>query len=252
VSFWRIWSRKPPAAEAPVSATLKRSFTESDRAYTLSALDRFDAVGLHIRPDLNRELIVVRALIDIERWRPDDRDLGEQDLQSLFLALAAETDSLTWYVDDVQELFPDLASMDDDTAEVLLQDQSRSIFANAASICTVNEDNSLDNMVLGFCELAGIAATQVNRRVMKDGLTHVSFEVGGLGDCRFTIESRKRPDITPLLAEMNRVTKIKGIGQFITVPEGSSESDTFIFATESALPGIIEFLGLDPRAALRL
>lgn len=247
MSFWSFWSRRspagaPPIAAAPIATPPRRPFAEADRAYVRSALDRFEATGLHIHPDLNPDLIVVRALIDIDLWKPDHRDLGEEDLQSLFLVLAGETDSLTWYVDDVQELFPALSSMEDEAADMLLREQSQPIFVNAASICTVNE-NSLDEIVIDFCVLADITFTQFNQRVM---------QVDGLGKCQFAIEDRKRPDIPPLFTEMNRIAKAKGIGRFISVPEGSSESETFIFATETALPGIIDLLRLDPRTASRV
>src|SRR5262249_28278884 len=102
MSFWSFWSRKPPGP-VPLPAEPERSpsFTDADREYVRNTLDRFEASGLQILSDLDRDLIVVRALIDIERWKPDHRALGDDDLVSLFLALAGETDSLTWYVEDV-------------------------------------------------------------------------------------------------------------------------------------------------------
>jgi hypothetical protein len=218
------------------------SFTDADRDYVRSALDRFEASGLQIWSELDRDLIVARALIDVERWKRDHRELGEGNLVSLFLALANETDSLTWYIDDVQDQFPALAAMDDEAAETLLQDHSYPIFVNASSICTVNEGNSLENMVYSFAALSGVDVSQTSQRDLKNDLTRVSFQVEGLGECHFDIESRKRPDYTPALAEMNRIAKSKNLGQYVVVPEGSSESDTFIFATEATLPKILDLL----------
>jgi hypothetical protein len=124
----------------------------------------------------------------------------------------------------------------------MLEEHSQSIFVNARSICTVNEDNSLNNMVYAFSGLNSLEVSQVGQEVLKNGLTRVSFQVEGLGTCHFEIESRKRPDVAPALAEMNRIAKSKGIRQYIAVTEGSSDSMIFIFATEAVLPGIISLL----------
>ncbi|CCE05393.1 hypothetical protein BRAS3843_1380013 [Bradyrhizobium sp. STM 3843] len=218
-------------------------FTAADREFVMTALDQFEANGLVIWSELERNLVVARALVDVSLWKTDDTRPAPK-LQPLFLALAGGTDSLTCYLDDVQELYPPLSSMDDDAATEILEQHSSSIFANASSINLVNEDNALEHMVRQFFALAGLDVAHLDLRVMKNGLTRVSFEVEELGACRFEIESLKRPDVTPALAEMNRIAKAKGRGRYIRVSEGSSESETFIFADDATLPRIVDLLGL--------
>jgi hypothetical protein len=243
MSFWSWWSRKPVVGEPiPIEPERRLAFTDADREYIRDALDRFEANGLQIWSKLNRDLIVARALIDADRWKQDG-ELAENGLLMLFLALAAETDSLTYYVDEMEEQFKPLSSMDDDAAEEMLQEHSDSIFVNARSICTViEEDTSLNDMVYAFFNLNSLGVSQVSSHVLKNGLTRVSFYVEGLGECRFEIDSGKRPDVTPALAEMNRISKSKALGQYIMVSEGSSESMTFIFAAEAILPKITNLL----------
>jgi len=170
---------------------------------------------------------------------------------SLFLVLANGTDSLTWYIDDVQKEFPSLSSIDDDHAEELLEEHSNSIFANARSICTVNEDTSLETMVYEFAALSDLDVSEVTQRAQKNGLTRISFNVDGLGQRHFELESRKRPDITPALAEMNLIAKIKHRGQYLLVPEGNSESETFIFADEGTLAKLAGLLKIEFAGASR-
>jgi hypothetical protein len=242
MSFWSWWSRRPADAEPDrIEPERRPTFTEADREFVRSALDRFEAHGLTIWSKLNRELIVARALIDAERWKRDG-DRSDDDLSLLFFVLAAETDSLTFYVDEVEELFPSLHAMDDDAANAILGDHSDSIFVNARSICTVNEDNSLNNMVYELSGLSSLDVSGVSQTVMKNGLTRISFQAEGIGECHFAVESQKRPDIGPALAEMNRIAKSKDIGQYIMVSEGSSESMIFIFAPENVLPEIASWL----------
>jgi len=238
MSFWSWLSRNPvsPIPEQP-GPEQRPGFTDADREFVKASLDRFEANGLPIRPELNRDLVVARALVDIFRWRADDAPAGPSP-QPLFLALASETDSLTWYIEDLEEQFPPLSSMDDEAAETMLEEHSNSIFVNASSINLVNEDNSLEYMVGHFGALGGLGVEEIDLHVMKNGLTKVFFRVDGLSECQF--------EITPALAEMNRIAKIKGLGQYIRVPEGSSESDTFILADETTLPKIIDLLELTP------
>ncbi len=241
MSFWSWWSQKPVAA-APNPILLERrpTFTQNDRDFVRVALDRFEAIGLRIWPTLDRDLIVARALIDANLWMRDDSGRPKNELQPLFLILAFETDSLTYYVDEVEQLFAPLARMDANAAEELLQEHSYSIFENANTICTVNEDNSLENMVHDIAALTGgaLEVGHISGQAMKNGLTKVSFEVEGLGECHFEIESLKRPDVTPALMEMNRIAKTKRIGQYITISDGNSENLIFIFAAEAVLSDI--------------
>ena len=241
--FWSWWSRKPTVGEPiPIEPEQRLAFTDADRAYVRDALNRFEANGLQIWSKLNRDLIVARALIDADSWKHDG-DLPENGLLTLFLALAAETDSLTYYVDEVGEQFEPLSSMDDDDAEEMLQEHNASIFVNARSICTIIEDDaSLNDMVQAFSGLNNLSVSQVSSHVLKNGLIKVSFDVEGVGECGFEIDSSKRPDITPALAEMNRISKSKDLGQYIMVSEGSSESMTFIFAVEEILPKVTNLL----------
>src|SRR5262245_10251216 len=130
MSFWSWWSRKPTVGEPiPIEPKQTLAFTDADRAFVRDALDRFEANGLQIWSKLNRELIVARALTDADCWKQDG-DLPENGLLKLFLALAAETDSLNYYVDDLVEQFEPLSSMDDDAAEEMLHEHSQSIFVN--------------------------------------------------------------------------------------------------------------------------
>jgi hypothetical protein len=246
MSIWSWFSRRPPLPiSRPTEPDPRPIFTDTDREFVRSALDRFETSGLRIRPELDRDLIVARALVDIDRWQENEATL-QPALQALFLALAAETDSLTWHVDDMQEQYPPLAEIDDDAAEDLLATHSPSIFVNAGSINLVNEDNALDRMVRDFAALGDIKIAQVELRPLKNGNTNVSFEVDGIGTRRFEIENLKHPDVTPAFTEMNRIAIAKGLGRYINVPEGSSESDTFILADETAIPAIIALLELKP------
>lgn len=247
MSFWSWLSRKPstpffePLAPEPEQRPI---FTEADRQFVRIALDRFEANGLTIWSELNRDLFVARALIDVFRWRAADDT--SPNLQALFLVLAGETDSLTWYVDDVEEQFPPIRAMDDEAADTILQQHSQPIFVNASSISLINEGNSLEYMVRRFAALGGLDVEGLSQSPISDGLVRLSFIIEGLSERHFEIENRKRPDVTPALAEMNRITEMKGLGRFIRVPEGSSESDTFILANEATRPKIIELLELEP------
>lgn len=250
MSFWSFLSRKkpvtrPPVPSAPPVAEQRPSFTDADREYIRTALDRFVAHGLEISPELNRGLIVARALTDMDRWKSADGHLDD-DVTLLFLALAAENNSLMYYVDEVRAEFPSIAEMDDDDAETLLAQHSGLIFMNAASICTLNEGNSLESMVLAFAALSGLDTSDVHRHLVNGGLTRVSFRVAGSDECHFDIESTKRPDITPALAEMNRIVQSKGIGRYAVVPEGNSDRETFVFATEAVLSRLTNLLKLWP------
>lgn len=245
MSFWSRWSRKPiAAAPNPIVPVRRPTFTETDRDFVRVALDRFEAIGLRISPTLDRDLIVTRALIDANLWMRDDSGRPKHELQPLFLTLAFETDSLTYYVDEVEQLFAPLARMDANAAEELLQEHSYSIFENANTICTVNEDNSLENMVHDIAALTGgtLEVDHISRHAMQNGLTKISFQVEGLGECHFEIESLKRPDVTPALMEMNRIAKTKGIGEYIMFSDGNSESMIFIFAAEAVLSDITGLL----------
>jgi hypothetical protein len=99
-------------------------------------------------------------------------------------------------------------------------------------------------MVYDLAELGNLDVSQTGLNVMKNGLTRVTFQVEGVGECHFDIGSSKRPDITPAFAEMNRIARENNLGRFIIAPEGNSESETFIFATEALIPGITELLKL--------
>jgi hypothetical protein len=245
MSFWSWWSQKPVAATPnPILSERRPTFTETDRDFVRVALDRFEAIGLRIWPILDRDLIVARALIDANLWMREDGGRPKNELQPLFLTLAFETDSLTYYVDEVGQLFAPLARMDANAAEEILQEHSYSIFENANTICTVNEDNSLENMVHDIAALTrgALEVSHISRQVMKNGLTKVSFQVEGLGECHFEIENLKRPDVTPTLIEMNRIAKSKGIGQYIMFSDGNSESMIFIFAAEAVLSDITGLL----------
>lgn len=160
MSFWSWWSRKPAVDEPiPIEPERRLAFTDADREYIRDALNCFEASGLQIWSKLNRDLIVARALIDADRWKRDG-ELPENGLLMLFLALAAETDSLTYYVDEVEEQFKPLSSMDDDATEEMLQEHSESIFVNARSICTViEEDTSLNDMVYAFFNLNSLGVS---------------------------------------------------------------------------------------------
>jgi hypothetical protein len=249
MSFWSFWSRRAPRpASAPASGVSAQpqerpAFSDADREFISNALDRFETNGLRIWSKLNRDLIIARALIDIDRWKQDIRS-AENDLLPLFLALASETDGLTYYIDDVEELFPSLSSMDEDAAEAMLGEHSLSIFANAGSITTVHEDNSLVNMVHALAALCELDVSEADYNLMKNGQTRVTFQVEGSGECHFDIGSEKRPDITPALAEMNRIAGAKNLGRYIIAPEGNSDSETFIFATEAVIPKITNLLKL--------
>lgn len=245
MSFWSWFSRTPPPPFFERLAPEQRpTFTEADRQFVRAALDRFEASGLTIWSELNRDLIVARALIDIFRWKADDAP--QPSLRELFLALACETDSLPGYIADIGEQFPSLLSMDEDVAEELLEQHSCPIFVNASSINLINEDNSLDRIVRDLSAMGNLGVEQINYRSTGNGVITVYLEVEGTGACRFTIEDRKRPDMTPALGELNRVAKAKGLGQYVSVPDGNSDSETFIFANETALPKIIDLLELEP------
>jgi hypothetical protein len=244
--FWSWFSRRPPPAPIPepVEPDPTPVFTDADRAFVRSALDRFETSGLRIWPELDRELIVARALVDIFRWKADEA-ASVPSLRALFLALAAGTDSLTWYIDDVQEQYPPLAAMDDDAAEDILEMHSFSIFVNASSINLINEGDAFEDIVRCFAELGDLDVEDVEERAIRNGMLRVSFTISGVGACQFEIENRKRPDVTPLFVEMNRIAKAKGVGRYINVHEGSSESDTFILGDEAMIPAITELLKLE-------
>lgn len=235
------------------------AITDSDRRYVRDALDRFGACGLQIWSELDRELIVVRALADAERWGagwnmepPENGLLMDQDpIDDLFRALVSGTDC--W--DEMEEQFAPFYEMDADAVAAMLETHSHSIFVNAESLCTVNEGSFtfLEDLVQKFDALANgaLALKNVRQVIMKNGYIRVSFEVEGLGLCQCDVEDRKRPDVTPAFHEMNRIAQHKGIGRFLIAP-GEAEQETFIFATEEILPkitGLLRIRGFEsPRA----
>jgi hypothetical protein len=243
MSFWSWWSRKPATA-VPVQRVPERrpNFSDADLEFVRAALDRFEASGLS-SGQYSIAISSSRALIDSDR-RKRVGELCEDGLLMLFLALASGTDSLTYYVDEMEELFTPLSRMDEDAADTMLQEHSFSIFVNANSIGTVNEDDSLDGMVHALAALTGgtLDITNVSQQVTKNGLTKLSFHVEDVGERNFEVENRKRPDITPVLVELNRITKSKGLGQFVAAGEGDSDSETFIFATDDILVKITNLL----------
>lgn len=255
MSFWSWWSRNPVIAEPTAVVPERRpTFTDADRQYVRAALDRFEACGLQIWSKLDREFIVARALVDAERWgyrRGDEPPenglpLDHDPIRDLFLALTCETEATVFYVDELEEQFPALSAMDEEAVDAVLAEHGQSIFVNAESINTVNEGN--DTFLRGIVETFDALATgtldvkSISQDVTNSGLTGVSFQVDGLGERHIQIESHKRPDITPALVEINRIAKSKGLGQFIRVAEGNSESDTFIFTTDTHLLALKQLL----------
>jgi hypothetical protein len=253
MSFWSWWSRKRAvAALDPLPPERKPTITDADRQYVRAGLDRFEACGLQIWSKLDRELIVVRALADTQRWGwgwnvepPENGLLIDHDpIDDLFFALAGETDC--W--DEMEEQFTPLSAMDEDAAEAMLYEHCHSIFVNAESINTVNEGSFtfLVDLVQKFDALTNgaLALNAVRQVIMKNGVIRVSFQVEGLGDCQCEVEDRKRPNVTPAFDEMNRIAQHKGLGRFLIAPEGNSEQETFIFATEDIVPKITSLLNI--------
>ena len=111
----------------------------------------------------------------------------------------------------------------------MLQEHSASIFANACSITTVNEDNSLEGLVYGLAALSSVEVNEVVQRTL-NGIVKVTFQIEGLGERHFELEDSKYPDVTPALEEMNSIAKTKNLGRYIVVSEGSSDSEIFAFA----------------------
>jgi hypothetical protein len=77
----------------------REPLTMRDAEYVREALLRFEAVGLIIKPDLDRELIVTRALIDADDWRyvPGDPPevgfrIAKDPIAELFSFLVRESD----------------------------------------------------------------------------------------------------------------------------------------------------------------
>jgi hypothetical protein len=256
MSFWSWLSRKPAIAElteerTPLFPRRKATITDADRHYVRNALDRFEACGLQIWSQLDRELIVVRALVEAQRWGyewniepPENGLLIDHDpINDLFFG---ETDC--WV--EMEEQFAPLSAMDEDAAEAMLEEHSHSIFVNAESINTVNEGNLtfLEDLVhkLDALTNGALALSNVRQVIMKNGFIRVSFQVEGLGDCQCEVENRKRPDVTPAFIEMNRIAQHKGLGRFLIAPEGNSEQETFIFTTDAHLGAVTKLLRTMP------
>jgi hypothetical protein len=248
MSFWSWFSRasRPPAPTA-IEPEPRPVISDVDRDFVRTALDRFRANGLMIKRELDRDLIVARALVDSFRWK-DDGIASAPSLQLLFLALADETDSLTNDVDLVTELYPPLATIDDDDAEQMLAMHSNSVFVNASSITLLNEDVSLRSTIHNLAELGDVRIEQIELHKLKAGMLKATFMIEDLGPGGFEIEDRKRPDPAPLLAEMNRIALAIGRGRYLVVHEGGSESDTFILADDATVPLLSALVGADPAA----
>jgi hypothetical protein len=255
MSFWSWLSRKPVVPEPteeqmPILVRREATITDADRHYVRNALDRFEACGLEIWSELDRELIVVRVLVDSQRWGyqwkiepPKDGSLIDRDpINDLFFALARETNCSV----EMEEQFAPLSALDEDAAEVMLAKHCHSIFVNAESINTVNEGNPtfLEDLVNKFDALTNgvLALSNVRQTIMKNGYIKVSFQAEGLGDCQCEIEYCKRPDVTPVFIEMNRIAQQKGLGRFLIAPEGNSEQETFIFTTDAHLAAVKKLL----------
>ncbi len=249
MAFWSRWFRKPAVlASTPTAPRPRLVFTDLDREYIRVALDRFDASGLRIWPTLNRDLIVARAQLDAERWclNENSMKIDNDPIQSLFLALADETDCLTYHPDDVEELFAPLAEMNDEAVTEMLQTHSYSIFENANTLCVINEGNTLDNLAFEFSGLTS-GALKINDVEVDDGrkgIVKVSFQVEGIGEHHFEVENIKCPDITPVLLEMNDIATRKDIGRFVMAYNGTDDTVMVIFTTEANLPDIVNFLHL--------
>ncbi len=250
MAFWSKWFRKPADAVEQIPTPRKQGsiFTDDDREYIRTALDRFVASGLRIWPTLDRDLIVARALLDAERWSLEENRVqaSNDPIESLFLALADETDCLTYHPDDVEELFAPLTEMTDEAATELLQRHSYSVFENANTLWTINEGDRLDRLAFEFSSLTG-GALKINDVEVDDGkkgIVKVSFQVEGLGERHFEVENIKRTDIIPALLEMSDIAKCKNIGRFVLAYNGTDDSVIIIFTTEVKLPDIVNFLHL--------
>ncbi|MGJ4946835.1 hypothetical protein [Bradyrhizobium sp. HKCCYLS20291] len=245
MSFWSWFSRPSRAPASPeIEPEPGPVTTKADRDFITTALDRFEVSGLAIKRELDRELIITRALVDSFRWKDDDT--GAPSLQALFLAMAGETDSLIGEIGLLIEIYPPMAEMDDDAAERFLAEHSESIFVNAGSITLVSEADSLGYTINDLAGLGNIGIAQIELHRSRGGLLKATFVVEGLGPGAFEIEDRKRPEAAPLLAEMNRIAVATGRGRYLVVDEGSSDSDTFILADDASVPLLTALLDAQP------
>ena len=243
MSIWS-WLLKRDSAAAPVAEPPRRMpepravFTDADRAYVRAALDRFEACGLRVRADLDRDLIVVRALIDSHRWgfggekTPPAIGLALKDdpIRQLFDWLVIYADDIAGYADDTQQMFPRLLEMDDGSANDMVDNHSASIFENASEICAVQEGDGMSSMV---CEIAGLSC----------GAVAVEDAEGFLAEIKL---HGKHPDITPVIQKFNAHATTAGDARFVLLESGSSDTVIVMYLSQFELRKSVDLLKLRP------
>lgn len=209
------------------------------RQFVQNVLHRLETAGLRIAPELDREIIAVRALLSLSNYYDGDdiKDFfaGGQGMARnspdllIFLDLAAETDRFHGF-DDMEALhqaLPAHADLSDDDLEAILNEHSRSVFLNARTMCIVNEHppeayveeklRELEALAGGDFQIQSITGVEKAETIVG----HVV--VAGGRSTSFEIEQDKRPDVTPMFQSLNDLITDIGRGGFEVVFTGSSE-----------------------------
>lgn len=225
----KLFNRIIPARSAPEnSATRTLLSNETNKQILRESLERLEAAGLRICRSMDRDLIVVRSLLEVGRWSEGD-DLAVWSAKSrnsldlvAFWELASET-NVFHDLEDIGAVLPKLSSLPADE----LDEHSHSIFENAASICIVNEHapgeylrqqvNDLEALACGDFAIKSIAESAEPDRLAG----RIALDYGR--SASFKLRDEKRPDVTPLFKAMNSLIAPSGNGRFAAVSTGSGE-----------------------------
>jgi hypothetical protein len=199
-------------------AELRRlPISSADRQYVRDALVRFEEAGLKIKAHLDREAIVLRALLDAGSWRYDGDDPAEAGkalppavLASLFVALAGEIDILPCGEEDVSDWEPDpIPAMQAEALKIpnFAEEYSRSIFTNAATIGVTNEGDGLKSGIQEIVELSR-GAISLACEVASNSWEVKIVSNGTVRTC--LIDGRKRPDLTPFFEILDDAAREQG------------------------------------------
>jgi hypothetical protein len=241
MSFWTWLFGRSPAPARGLTAEPSPSRTErappelplddENRKLVHEAVARFEAAGLRIRPELDRDVIAVRFVLGVGEPASFFGTGGEDAKTSpdllAFLELVQETDVFHGF-GDLDAILPKLSALSDDALNDLAEAHSLSIFENAAEMSVVKEDEpeiyvwdrvwDLKALAGNDFDIASVTARGDKRRI--------SGELA-LADGRkasFEIEDRKRPDLLPFLKAVNALIAPLNRGRFVTVENGSGES----------------------------
>lgn len=246
----RAFARQPSATADEITENIEKwksranALLANDANWRLvrDSLTRLEGAGLRIRPNLDRDMIVVRFLRNTANWLEDDdlptkfaeQKSGEGNTIDLvvFMDLADETDAF-YDFEDIAVVLPKLSTLSDENLGDLIAEHSLSIFENAYTLNVVNEHGPGEFLAEHVGELESLACGDFTvQSVMETRETNLLVGRVTLSDgqsAAFEIGDEKRPDLDPLLKAMNSLIAHLNKGRFVAVVTGNSDSFIVVY-----------------------